>query len=124
MESGQQTGEGPGGQDEEIRAGMRAMWGLVASGWEENADFVDRSGADMTAAMLAAANLKSGERVLELACGPGGVGMAAAEQVGPDGEVVLSDVAPEMTAIAASRANENGLTNVTTQELDLEQIDQ
>ncbi len=78
----------------------------------------------MTAAMLAAANLKSGERMLELACGPGGVGMEASEQVGPDGEVVLSDVVPQMTAIAASRAKERGLTNVTTRELDLEQIDQ
>jgi SAM-dependent methyltransferase len=124
VESGQQTEEGPGGQDDEIRAGMRAMWGLVAPGWEQNADYVDRRGAEMTAAMLAAANLSSGERVLELACGPGGVGMAAAEQIGPDGEVVLSDVAPQMTAIAAARAKQRGLTNVTTQVLDLEQIDQ
>ncbi len=44
MESGQQT-EGAGGNDEEIRAGMRAMWGIVAPGWEQNADFVDRRGA-------------------------------------------------------------------------------
>jgi SAM-dependent methyltransferase len=48
--------------------------------------------------------------------------MAAAERVWPDGEVVLSDVAAEMTAIAARRAAERGLANVTTRELDLERI--
>jgi SAM-dependent methyltransferase len=74
--------------------------------------------------MLDAADLNGGERVLELACGPGGLGIEAAEQVGPEGEVVLSDVASEMTAIAARRAKDRGLANVTTRELDLERIDE
>ena len=55
-----------------------------------------------------------GERVLELACGPGGLGLAAAKRVAPGGEVVLSDVVAEMTAIAAARADALGLTNVST----------
>ncbi len=63
-----------------------------------------------------------GERVLELVCGTGGVGFAAAELVGPTGEVVLSDVAEEMTAIAATRAR--GLSNVSARRLDLERIDE
>ena len=100
------------------------MWGAVAPGWEQNADFVDRRGGALTAAMLDAVSLKSGERVLELACGPGGLGMEAAELVAPDGEVVLSDIAPQMTAIAAERAQARGLTNVNTRELDLEAIDE
>jgi SAM-dependent methyltransferase len=37
---------------------------------------------------------------------------------------VLSDVAVEMTAIAAERAAARGLTNVSTRELDLERIDE
>ena len=52
---------------------------------------------------------RPGERVLELACGAGGVGIAAAPLVGAGGEVVLSDVAPEMTAIARGRAEALGL---------------
>ena len=39
------------------------------------------------------------------------------------GEVVLSDVVAEMTAIAAARAAARGLSNVSTRELDLEHID-
>lgn len=43
---------------------------------------------------------------------------------GSASEVVLSDVAPEMTAIAAQRAAAVGLTNVSTLVLDLEAIEQ
>jgi len=37
---------------------------------------------------------------------------------------VVSDVAAEMTAIAARRAHDRGLSNVTTRQLDLERIDE
>ena len=37
---------------------------------------------------------------------------------------MISDVAPEMTAIAAARAARAGLDNVSTRELDLERIDE
>jgi SAM-dependent methyltransferase len=74
--------------------------------------------------MLDLCSVQPGDRVLELACGPGSVGLVAAERVGADGEVVISDVAPEMTAIAAARAEELGLTNVSARALDLEAIDE
>jgi SAM-dependent methyltransferase len=124
VESGQQTQKAPAEDLEAIRTGLHTMWGAVAPGWKQNADFVDTRTAALTAAMLEAAGIGSGDRVLELACGPGGLGLAAAERVGADGEVVLSDVAPEMTAIAAARAKDRGLGNVTMHELDLERIDQ
>jgi ubiquinone/menaquinone biosynthesis C-methylase UbiE len=100
------------------------MWGSVAAGWEENADFVDERGADVTERLLALARLRPGDRVLELACGPGGVGLAAAPLVAPGGEVVLSDIAEEMTAIAQRRIEERGVPNATTRVLDLEAIDE
>lgn len=124
MESGQQTTKAPAEGLDELRAGLHTMWGAVAPGWEQNADFVDSRTEDLTRAMLEAAALEPGDRVLELACGPGGLGIAAAERVGADGEVVLSDVAPQMTAIAAARSEARGLGNVTTLDLDLERVDQ
>jgi SAM-dependent methyltransferase len=110
-------------EDGGLRASLRAMWASAAPSWGEHADYVDTRGAAVADAMLDGAGLESGQRVLELACGPGGVGIAAAAMVGPTGEVVLSDVAPEMTAIAAARSKAAGLTNVTTREVDLERID-
>jgi SAM-dependent methyltransferase len=75
----------------------------------------------MTERMLALTHRQPGDLVLELASGPGGVGLAVAPLVAP-GEVVVSDVAAEMTEIAAERARALGLANVTTRVLDLEQI--
>jgi len=107
----------------DARAHLHGMWSAVAGSWAEHADFIDRRAAGVTRELLRRAAPRPGERVLELACGPGGVGIEAAALVQP-GEVVLSDVAPEMTAIAAARVAERGLANVSTCELDLEQIEQ
>jgi SAM-dependent methyltransferase len=110
-------------EDGGLRASLRAIWASVAPSWGELAEQVDTRGAVVAQAMLDSAGLQRGQRVLELACGPGGVGIAAAAIVGPSGAVVLSDIAPEMTAIAAERAKNAGLTNVATREVDLERID-
>jgi SAM-dependent methyltransferase len=110
-------------EDGGLRASLRAIWSSVAPSWGELAEHVEARGAVVAQAMLDSAGLERGDRVLELACGPGGVGIAAAAVVGPGGAVVLSDIAPEMTAIAAERARTAGLTNVTTREVDLERID-
>ena len=99
------------------------MWASVADQWAEHADDADERGAHVAAAMLERVRLGPGERVLELACGPGGVGLAAAALVGASGEVVISDVVPAMAAIAAARAERWGLKNVRTYVLDLEAID-
>jgi SAM-dependent methyltransferase len=74
--------------------------------------------------MLAAVELGAGDHVLELASGPGGTGLAAAAVVGADGVVVISDVVDAMVDIAATRAAARGATNVQTEVLDLENIDQ
>jgi SAM-dependent methyltransferase len=108
----------------ELRTHLHGMWGSVAAAWGEHAAYVDARGAELTERMLELASVGAGDRVLELACGPGSVGLAAAKRVGAVGEVVISDVAPEMTAIAAARAAELGLTNVETRSLDLEAIDE
>jgi SAM-dependent methyltransferase len=107
-----------------LRARLHGMWAGVADGWKEHADYVDARSAEVTQRMLAWTRPIPGERVLELACGPGSAGLAAAELVGPGGEVVVSDVAAEMTAIAAARAEALGLSNVTGRVLDIERIEQ
>jgi SAM-dependent methyltransferase len=114
-------------EQEEAAAGLRrhlhGMWAAVAPAWGEHADYADLRGAEVTDRLLELARPAAGERVLELACGAGGLGLTAAERVGPGGTVVLSDVAAEMTAIAATRAAACGVRNVTTRELDLEDIE-
>jgi SAM-dependent methyltransferase len=106
---------------ERLREHVHGMWAGVAPAWEERADFVDRRAAGLTARLLERAELRPGDRVLELACGLGGTGLAAAELAG---EVVLSDVAPSMVAAAVQRAAARGLRNVGGRGLDLERIDE
>jgi SAM-dependent methyltransferase len=100
------------------------MWGSVAGAWEQHAAYVDERGAPIAKRMLELTLPGPGDCVLELACGPGSVGLLAAGRVGAAGEVILSDVAPEMTAVAAARAAALGLTNVRTEVLDAERIEQ
>jgi ubiquinone/menaquinone biosynthesis C-methylase UbiE len=116
------------GNDEQIvndpsRQSFHAMWSSVAPAWSAHADDIDARETAVTEAMLEFADLCHGKRVLELGCGPGGVGIAAAEIVGSDGVVVLSDIEPKMTAIAEQRARRRGLDNVMTAEIDLQRID-
>jgi ubiquinone/menaquinone biosynthesis C-methylase UbiE len=84
---------------------MAEMWDSVAPGWEASAEFVDELLAAATDALLNAAGIGQGDRVLDLAAGPGGAGLAAATRVGPNGTVVLSDVAGGMVAVAERRAS-------------------
>jgi SAM-dependent methyltransferase len=106
------------------RRQLHGMWASVAPAWGEHAQYADTRGAAVTDRLLELSAPRPGERVLELACGPGGVGIAAARLVGPAGEVVVSDVAAEMTAIAAARAATLGLGNVRALTLDLDDLDQ
>jgi SAM-dependent methyltransferase len=117
------TPEDPNGLDP-LRTGLHGAWNMAAAGWGEHAGFIDGREAVVASRMLDLAAVRAGDRVLELACGPGGVGLAAAERVGPDGEVVLSDVAPGMIEIADARARDLRLGNVSVRVLDLERIDE
>ncbi len=50
--------------------------------------------------LLELADLRPGERVLDLACGSGAIARRAAAAVGPDGSVAGVDVSPDMIAVA------------------------
>jgi ubiquinone/menaquinone biosynthesis C-methylase UbiE len=106
------------------RAMAHAMWAGVAPSWEHYADDADARGAVVAARMVDAVGLSPGARVLELACGPGGVGILAARRVGAGGHVVVSDVVPAMVDTATERARALGLTNVSGAVRDLEAIDE
>ncbi|HLZ69088.1 MAG TPA: class I SAM-dependent methyltransferase [Dehalococcoidia bacterium] len=64
------------------------------------------------------AAVQPGERVLDLACGPGETTIEAAMRAGPGGEVVGVDISGEFTALAQRRAVEAGLRTVRFETLD------
>jgi ubiquinone/menaquinone biosynthesis C-methylase UbiE len=96
-------------------------WSAVARSWDVHVDEVDADSIVMTAALLDRLAVQQGERVLELAAGPGSLGAQWSRLVGPTGTVVLSDVAPGMVEVARRRSATLG--NVGVAVIDASAID-
>ena len=75
-------------------------------------------GNDMTLAIVAAASVRQGMRVLDIACGTGEPAISLAAELAGGGDVVGIDISPAPLKIAAERATQRGLTNVTFQHAD------
>lgn len=105
------------------RAASREMWERAAAGWSRNAERVRNWGMPVSVAMLEGLGLQPGQRVLELAAGPGDTGFMAAELIRPGGTLISSDGAEAMLDVARRRAAEAGLDDVEFVLLDLEWID-
>jgi len=96
-------------------------WSAVASAWDDNTDYVDRHSAAATDALIAAVDVRPGDRLLELAAGPGSLGARWSQLTGPNGCVVISDIAPAMAEVARRRSA--GRANVEVAVLDASSID-
>lgn len=75
-------------------------------------------GNDMTQAIVEAARVQPGMRVLDIACGTGEPAISLAALLAGDGEVVGVDISPAPLKIAEERASQRGLSNVTFQQAD------
>jgi SAM-dependent methyltransferase len=102
-----------------IRAGIRQR-------------FVGRTRAYAKAASRHAAHIellvakvqpRLGERVLDIATGPGGVALAAAAAVGTSGQVLATDLVPEWAEVVAERCAVAGLANVSFRAMGAERLD-
>ena len=74
--------------------------------------------------VMECAALMPGERVLDVACGTGLITFAAAQEVGPQGEVVGIDISEQMTVAARLRAQERNVANASFIRMDAESLDQ
>lgn len=90
----------------------RRQWGDSAAGWARAAEEEEfGASADAAAWMLENGEPRPGERVLELACGAGRVGLQAASMVAPDGSVLCSDFAEAMAQAVQERIAWLGLSS-------------
>lgn len=95
-------------------------------GWDKAADDYERYWRRQLEpaqdCLLDMAALRRGERVLDVACGTGLVTFRAAAAVGPDGEVVATDISEAMVAAARGAALERKIENVSFQRMDAETL--
>ena len=108
---------------DEQRASSREAWERSAEGWGHRADRIRDWGMPVSVTMVDALALQPGDRVLELAAGPGDTGFMAAELIQPGGTLICSDGAEAMLDIARERARAAGVSNVEFRQLELEWID-
>ena len=81
--------------------------------WARHAEIVDVMFAEITDAVLEAAAIRVGDRVLDLGCGNGGTTLPVTEKVTPIGSVTAIDVSAPMLERAQARADAAGLVNIT-----------
>ena len=75
-------------------------------------------GSDMTRAIVEAAQVQPGMRVLDVACGTGEPGISLAALLAGTGEVVGVDISPAPLKIAEERAAQRGLANARFEQAD------
>jgi SAM-dependent methyltransferase len=75
-----------------------------------------------TDAILEAAQIRSGQRVLDLASGVGDPALTIAAAVAPSGRVTATDLGPGMMSLPEEIARKKGITNIEFREADAESL--
>ena len=101
--------------------GAARDWTAVAQAWDEYVDETEVHTAPATAALIDRVAVQPGDRLLELAAGPGSLGATWSSLVGEAGAVVLSDIAPGMVDVA--RRRNAAFANVDVGVLDASAVD-
>jgi ubiquinone/menaquinone biosynthesis C-methylase UbiE len=101
----------------------RDQWEDAAEAWDRWGPTLETWLGEATDRMLDATGVTTGGRVLDIAAGAGGQGLAAAARTGPTGRVLLTDISPTILRYAAQAARDAGAHHVETQEADGELLD-
>ncbi|HEV8359297.1 MAG TPA: methyltransferase domain-containing protein [Candidatus Thermoplasmatota archaeon] len=98
----------------------RTTWNESAPVWVR---YAERVLAPFGAELLARAQPREGERVLDIATGAGEPALSIAKMVGPSGSVLGIDLAEKMIEVAAVEAKARGLRNATFRAMNAEALD-
>ncbi len=90
-------------------------WRESAASWREHNATIRSMFAPVTGALIKDARITEGDKVLDVAAGPGEPSLTIAHAVGATGSVTCTDAAPEMVAAAQSEALKRGIKNISFQ---------
>jgi SAM-dependent methyltransferase len=90
---------------------IRDEWNHLSAGWEDQRGYLLEMSRPVHAWLVDKLEVGEGDRVLEIAAGPGDTGFLAAPRLGATGRLVSTDISPAMVEVARRRAQELGITN-------------
>jgi ubiquinone/menaquinone biosynthesis C-methylase UbiE len=108
---------------DDFRQNSKAVWEAMAAGWERRRAYLWSVSRPIGEWLVANLDVHPGQTILELACGTGDTGFAAAPLLGPTGRLILTDFAPAMVEATRRRGAELGFTNVEYRVMDAERLD-
>jgi ubiquinone/menaquinone biosynthesis C-methylase UbiE len=115
---------GQSSNSDDFKAQQRRMWDNAAAGWQTWWETIESGARKVSDKIVDLAEIKPGDKVLDIATGIGEPAVTAAKKVLPNGKVVAIDISPQMLAIARTRAKSLGLDGIMEfRESDGEKID-
>jgi ubiquinone/menaquinone biosynthesis C-methylase UbiE len=97
---------------------------MVAEGWQKWWKTFEQDAQIVNERLIKLAEIKQGDKVLDIATGIGEPAITAARKVGIKGHVLATDISPQMLKIAKQRAVFFGLQDIVEfKEIDAERID-
>ena len=102
----------------------REQWETAAGAWHRWGPTLASWLGPVTEVMLDMAEVRSGDRVLDVAAGAGEQTLVVARRVGPSGHVLATDISSNLLEFAAKDARAAGLSNVETRVMDGENLEE
>jgi ubiquinone/menaquinone biosynthesis C-methylase UbiE len=102
----------PAFNPDEFKAQQREMWDNAAAGWQAWWETFERGAQKVSDRIVELAEIKPGDKVLDIATGIGEPAVTAARRVMPNGKVVAIDISSQMLVIAKTRAKSLGLDDL------------
>lgn len=96
------------------KSDLQKTWEMAAPGWAKWERTFDTAFSRATDVLIDMAEIESGMRVLDIGCGAGSQSIQAANRVGPDGQVVASDISGTMLEHVQQNAIGAGVGNIET----------
>jgi ubiquinone/menaquinone biosynthesis C-methylase UbiE len=108
----------------QFKEGQRQSWNSVSKGWQKWWKTIEDGAQNISNRLVELANIKPGDKVLDIATGIGEPAITGAKRVGSSGRVLAIDLSPQMLSIAKQRTTFFGLENIMEfKEGDAETID-
>ena len=108
----------------QFKMAQREGWDSVAEGWKEWWEPIEKGAQKLSQRLIELAEIKPGQRVLDVATGIGEPSITAAKVVGTGGHVLATDISRQMLAIAKERATFLRLQDIIEfKETDAENLD-